>query len=313
MILAHAVHKKNIKNVVELNSDCGNKMNKINVNEFFDHETSTLTYLVWDEITRDAVILDPLLDYDQASGVISEKSLRVIYQKIAELNLLPHLVIETHAHADHISGAQSIKKRYPQIKVAIGKNISVVQKVFKKIFNLSDLDVYPEQFDLLLDENHNVTAGSLVIKTIFTPGHTPACCSILIGDALFTGDTLFMPDSGTGRCDFPEGSARALYHSVHSKIYSLPDDTRIFVGHDYAPENRPLKFQSTIKEEKEKNIHIKTDTQENEYIEFREKRDTTLKAPRLLLPSIQINICAGNFSKAENNGVVYLKAPITFI
>ena len=194
--------------------------------------------------------------------------------------------------------------------MAIGKNITLVQDTFKKLFHIDDVKVGGADFDKLLNDGEILNAGSLRIKTLFTPGHTPACSSYLIEDALFTGDAIFMPDSGTGRCDFPQGSAEALDESVTQKIYSLPPETRIFVGHDYQPNSRELRFQTTVQDEKEQNIQLRGNTSKEESISFRQKRDAILAAPKLLLPSLQVNIRAGHLPPPEENGIRYLKLPL---
>jgi glyoxylase-like metal-dependent hydrolase (beta-lactamase superfamily II) len=286
-------------------------MNKTIVKEFFDSETWTLTYIVYDEKTKDAIVIDPVWDYDPAASKLSTTSLEKVINYIHENKLNVFYALETHAHADHISGAQILKQRLPNLKIGIGAKITEVQKVFKEVFNLNpNFATDGSQFDLLLNETEILKAGSLELKTIFTPGHTPACASYLIGDALFTGDALFMPDYGTGRCDFPAGSADDLYTSVHDKIYKLPDSTRIFVGHDYLPNGRGVAFESTIGESKAKNIQLKVETSRDEFVTFRKNRDRTLAAPRLLLPSVQVNIDAGALPVAENNGTRYLKIPV---
>lgn len=281
------------------------------VKEFFDRATWTLTYVVQDPSTKDAVIIDPVWDYDPASSKMSRTSAEAILEYVADQNLKVHYILETHAHADHVSGSQVLKQRLPGAKVGIGAKITEVQKVFKQVFNLStDFRTDGSQFDLLLEEGTPISAGSLKIETIYTPGHTPACGTYVIGDAVFTGDALFMPDYGTGRCDFPAGSADELYHSVHKKIYDLPDDYRVFVGHDYLPNNRSLAFQSTIGEEKATNIHLNKETTKESFVSLRNKRDKSLAAPRLLLPSVQVNINAGHLPAAESNGTRYLKIPV---
>lgn len=282
-----------------------------NVKEFFDKDTWTLTYVIWDEKTHDAVVIDPVLGYDPASSKIDERTSLQVIDFIRSKNLNLHLCLETHAHADHVSGSQIIKREFPQIKIAIGVGIKKVQEVFKKIYNFSnDFKIDGSQFDLLLKDGEILKAGSIEINTISTPGHTPACSSYHIDDFLFVGDAIFMPDLGTGRCDFPAASADDLFKSIHDKIYSLPEDTKIFVGHDYMPQGRPLLFMSTVGEEKIKNIQLKEKTTQEEFTRFRKERDQTLSAPRLLLPSIQINIDAGRLPKSENNGQRYLKIPI---
>lgn len=283
---------------------------KLVIQHFFDPQTSTLTYVVSDPATRDAIVIDPVWDYDPASGKMSTVSMEPVVRYIQENKLTPHYVMETHAHADHLSSSQLFKNYFPNIKVAIGKNITLVQDTFKKLFHIDDVKVDGADFDKLLNDGEVLTAGSLRIKTLFTPGHTPACSSYLIEDALFTGDAIFMPDSGTGRCDFPQGSAEALYESVTQKIYSLPPETRIFVGHDYQPNSRELRFQTTVQDEKEQNIQLRGNTSKEEFISFRQKRDAILAAPKLLLPSLQVNIRAGHLPPPEENGMRYLKLPL---
>lgn len=283
---------------------------KNQIKAFFDPATYTLTYVVWDSQTKDAVIIAPVWDYDPAASKLSTTSLDAVLKYIAENNLNPHYVLETHAHADHLSSSQLFKQHFPNLKVAIGEKIIEVQKVFKKLFNLKDdFPADGNEFDVLLKDESILNAGSLKIKTIFTPGHTPACASYLIDDAVFTGDALFMPDYGTGRCDFPAGSSDALYDSV-KKLYELPDSTRVFVGHDYQPNGRGVEFESSIGEEKRNNIQLKSDTARQDFVDFRNRRDKTLAAPKLLLPSVQINIQAGHLPKAEENGMPYLKIPV---
>ena len=284
---------------------------KPEVKVFFNKETWTLTYLVFDPQTKDAVVIDPVWDYDPAASKLSQKSVLEVLSFIEQKGLKLHYILETHAHADHLTGAKLIQKKHPQAKVAIGAKITSVQELFKKIYNFDDhYKTDGSQFDLLLEDGQEIKAGSLTIKSIATPGHTPACVSYLIGDAVFTGDTLFMPDFGTGRCDFPAGSAEELYHSIHEKLYALPDETRVFVGHDYQPDGREVKWESTIKEEKMYNIHLNAVTTKEQFVNFRKNRDAQLAAPTLLLPSIQINVFGGVLPKPEANGVSYLKIPI---
>lgn len=282
----------------------------LQIQHFFDPATSTLTYVVFDKDTRDAVVIDPVWDYDPAASQLSTKSMDPVVAYLKENSLKPHFIMETHAHADHLSSSQLFKNFFPDIKIAIGERITEVQKIFKTVFNMQDLNVTGQDFDVLLKDGQELQAGSLKIKTIFTPGHTPACASYLIEDALFTGDAIFMPDSGTGRCDFPAGSAESLYDSVMNRIYALPDNIRLFVGHDYQPQGRTLQFQTTVAEQKEKNIQLKGHTSKEEFVKFRTERDKTLSAPKLLLPSIQVNIRAGHLPAPENNGTRYLKLPL---
>ncbi|NOT79052.1 MAG: MBL fold metallo-hydrolase [Bacteriovoracaceae bacterium] len=284
---------------------------KLQVKEFFDKATWTLTYVAFDELSKDAIIIDPVWDYDPGSSKLSTESADLVLSFVKEKNLKVHYILETHAHADHVSGSQILKQKLLGAKVGIGAHITDVQKVFKEVFNLNpNFATDGSQFDLLLNEKETLKAGLIEIKTIFTPGHTPACSSYLIGDVLFTGDSLFMPDYGTGRCDFPAGSADELYTSVHEKLYKLPDTTRVFVGHDYMPNGRGVEFESTIGESKIKNIQLKAETPREEFVNFRKNRDKTLAAPRLLLPSVQINIDAGALPTPDDNGTRYLKIPV---
>jgi glyoxylase-like metal-dependent hydrolase (beta-lactamase superfamily II) len=287
-------------------------MKKFEVKSIYDEATATITYVVYDKETRDAVVIDPVLDYDPGSSKVSTESLDNLEALMRSENLKLHLSLETHAHADHLSGAQELKKRFPQIKIAIGDRITEVQSVFKKIYNLPEQFIpNGAQFDQLLKEGEKIRAGSIEVEVIFTPGHTPACVSYHIGDAVFTGDAIFMPDTGTGRCDFPAGSSETLYHSISNKLFKLPDSTRVFVGHDYKANGaRPAQWETTIGHEKAQNIQLKVETPKEEYVKMRNVRDATLAAPRLLFPSIQVNIDAGRIPKPEANGMSYLKIPI---
>jgi glyoxylase-like metal-dependent hydrolase (beta-lactamase superfamily II) len=280
------------------------------VQTFFDKATSTLTYVVYDPKTKDSILIDPVLDYLPGASKVSTESVEKAASFINENNLNLHLIMETHAHADHLSGAPELKKKFSNAKTAIGEKITMVQRTFAKAFNLKDFKSDGSQFDLLLKNGQTIEAGSIKIKVIATPGHTPSCSSYLIENMVFTGDSLFMPDFGTGRCDFPAGDAGVMYDSIMKKLYKLPDTTKVYVGHDYQPGGRELKFQTTIGEEKEKNIHLKIDTTKEAYVEFRTNRDKTLQAPNLLLQSIQVNINGGLLPPKEDNGVSYLKIPI---
>ncbi len=281
------------------------------VKEFFDKATWTLTYVVQDPSTKDAVIIDPVWDYDPAGSKLSTHSADEVLNYVNDNKLKVHFILETHAHADHVSGSQVLKEKIPTAQIGIGAKITDVQKVFKGVFNLHpQFKTDGSQFDILLEEGKPLFAGSLKIETLYTPGHTPACGTYIIGDAVFTGDALFMPDYGTGRCDFPAGSAEDLFNSVSKKIYQLPDNHRVFVGHDYLPNGRKLAFESTIGEEKAKNIQLNAETSREQFVSFRTKRDKTLAAPRLLLPSVQMNIDAGRLPDPDSNGTRYLKIPI---
>lgn len=285
------------------------QVNSLRIQEFFDGPTFTLCYVVWDAKTKDGVIIDPVLDYNAASGNYSYEFSDKVLSFVESESLNIHYILETHAHADHLSSSVYLRKKLPKAKSGIGKNITIVQETFKGIFNL-DLETRGYQFDELFEENQEVKAGSLTFKVLFTPGHTPACTSLLFDGAVFTGDALFMPDYGTGRCDFPKGSATDLYDSISEKLYTLPDDTFVFTGHDYLPGGRELRFHCTIKESKEENIRLKASTTRDEFVKFRSERDATLDTPKLLLPSIQVNIDGGNLPKPESNGVRYLKIPL---
>lgn len=284
----------------------------IRVNEFFDKNTWTLTYVVWDEKTSDAIVIDPVMDYDSSASKTSEESARAVIDFLRSKQLRLHFILETHAHADHLSGSQIIKRAYPNAQIAIGEKITKVQEIFKNVFGLpEDFKTDGSQFDRLLKDGEEFSAGSIKIKTLFTPGHTPACASYYIGGNIFVGDALFMPDYGTGRCDFPAGSAADLYRSVHDRIYELPADTKIYTGHDYMPNGRLLKFMATIAEEKKDNVQLKAQTSLEEFVRFRTERDRTLAAPKLLLPSIQVNIDAGHLPQPAPNGKRYLRIPIS--
>lgn len=280
------------------------------IHHFFDPDTFTLTYLIFDEITKDAVVIDPVLDFEPASGSVTDKNLQELINFIKNKGLVLKGILETHAHADHLSGSQVLKKLYPDALLAIGEKIVTVQETFKKHFNIDYLEAKGLQFDYLFKDFEEKNFGVLKMKAIPTPGHTPACMSYYFDGHLFTGDALFMPDSGTGRCDFPKGSSHDLYHSIKHNLYSLPDDTKVYVGHDYSPNGREMKFLTTIGESKKYNIQLSENVTEDEYVEFREARDKTLKAPRLLLPSIQVNIDAGKLPPTEDNGKSYLKLPL---
>ncbi len=281
-----------------------------NVKTFFDEETYTLTYVVWDPKSHDGVIIDSVLNYDHASGKISYESLDELRTFIKEKNIKVRYLLETHAHADHLTGALVLKRDFPEAILGIGKNIQEVQKVFKPVFNL-DIPTDGSQFDVLFEDGEVVEAGSLSFKVLFTPGHTPACTSILFEGVVFTGDALFMPDYGTGRCDFPKGCAQDLYDSITKKLYTLPENTVVYTGHDYMPGGRELRYHCTVEESKRENIRLKGSTSQEEFVRFRRERDATLKAPKLILPSIQVNIDAGKLPQKAENGVRYLRIPLS--
>ncbi len=283
----------------------------MDIKTFYDKRTFTLTYVVYDPSSRDAVVIDPVLDYEPASSKTWTESVDAVIDFVNKEKLRVRFVMETHAHADHLSGAQRIKDACPNVRLAIGARITEVQKVFKKVFDLPD--AFPtdgSQFDVLLQDGSKLEAGSLRVETMFTPGHTPACATYKIGDAIFTGDAIFMPDGGTGRCDFPGGSATDLYRSITQRIFALPDNTRMFVGHDYQPGGRELAYETTVGAQKEGNVALRASTTEADFVSFREKRDATLNAPKLLFQSVQVNVDAGRLPSANSNEIRYLKIPL---
>ena len=282
------------------------------VKGFFDQATYTITYVVKDPSSQHCAIIDPVLDYDPKSGRTSTTSADEVIEYIESNNLEVDWILETHAHADHISGARYLKEKYA-CPIAIGAAITTVQETFKKVFNLDDFEADGSQFDTLFQDGDEIPIGNISGQAIHTPGHTPACLSYVIGDAVFVGDTLFMPDYGTARVDFPGGDASTLYQSIH-KIFSLPEDYRLFMCHDYLPEGRDeYVWETTVKEEKEKNIHVGGATAEAEFVAMRNSRDEGLAMPVLILPSIQINIRAGEKPDPESNGVSYLKIPLDLL
>jgi len=288
-----------------------NGTSSIEIKAFFDPRTYTLTYIVSDPETRDAVIIDPVLDYEPTGSQVFSESLDTVLAYVRGSQLKVHAILETHAHADHLSGSQELRSALPGAKVTIGAKITKVQDVFKSFFNLpAEFPTDGSQFDRLLGDEEELTAGSLTIKAIATPGHTPACMSYLIADTVFTGDALFMPDYGAGRCDFPAGDAHDLYNSVYTRLYTLPDATRVFVGHDYMPDGRALAYESTIGEQKAHNVQLPEGRSEDDFVAFRNGRDATLAAPKLLYQSVQVNINAGHLPPEENNGSRYFRVPI---
>lgn len=285
------------------------KSSSFEVKGFFDHDTFTASFVVYDPTTKDAVAIDPVLDYDPKSSQTSTKSITEMAHWIMAKGLKLHAILETHAHADHLSGAQILAQKF-DAKVAIGAKIKDVQALFKGVFELPEhFRVDGSQFDTLLEEGDVFEAGSLAFDVIHTPGHTPACVTYKIGDAIFTGDVLFMHDYGTGRCDFPAGSSADMYDSIQ-KLYALPDETRVFVGHDYMPEGREPLWETTIGRSKKENPQIRTETTKEEFVQFRDTRDATLAAPRLLFQSVQVNIDGGNLPSTTEQGHRYLKIPV---
>lgn len=276
---------------------------------FFDPATFTLTYVAYDPASKDAVIIDPVLDFDPPSGNTTTASAEKVAAFVEAHGLRVLWCLETHAHADHLTASPWLATRFGA-KIAIGRRITEVQAVFKGVYDLPEsFPTDGSQFDKLLDDGEVLRAGTLAVETIATPGHTPACVSFKIGDAVFTGDALFIEDYGTGRCDFPKGSAEDLYASIQ-KIYALPDETRVFVGHDYQPGGRELRFETSVGESKARNIQLKGETTREQFVKFRTDRDAQLQPPKLIFQSIQVNIQAGRLPAPEANDVRYLKLPM---
>ena len=286
-------------------------MNPI-VKGFFDPDTWTVTYVVYEKPGLSCIIIDSVLSYDPKSGRTHTKLADEVIEFIRQHDLKTEWILETHAHADHVTAAPYLKEHLGG-KIAIGDHISVVQGVFKGIFNLeAEFLVDGSQFDELIKEDQVIHFGNLSFKALFVPGHTPACMAYLVGDAIFVGDTMFMPDVGTARCDFPGGDAHTLYQSIQ-KILSFPPQTRLFMCHDYPPNGRSVNFETTVAEERKSNIHMHDGISEAQFIEMRTTRDATLEMPVLILPAIQINIRAGELPHKEANGISYLKIPVNAI
>ena len=285
-------------------------MSALTIVPFFDEQTFTVTYIVADNQNKQCAIIDSVLDFDLHSASSSTVSADNIIAYITKHQWQCQWILETHAHADHLTAAPYLQKKLGG-KIVIGGEIIQVQKIFKNVFNFeASFKANGEQFDKLIDENDRLSLGNFTIEVIHTPGHTPACVTYLIDDAAFIGDTLFMPDFGTARCDFPGGDAATLYQSIQ-KIYALPEDTRLFTGHDYKSPNRDyFAWESTVAEQKTHNIHINEKISQNEFVHLRNERDSTLAVPKLILPSVQVNIRAGHLPPAEDNGIHYLKLPI---
>ncbi len=279
------------------------------VHGIFDPATWTVTYIVYENEGSPAAIIDSVLDYDPKSGRTRTDSADKVIAFVKEKRLSVEWILETHAHADHITAAPYLKRALGG-KTAIGDHITAVQQVFKGIFNLERaFSTDGRQFDHLMQEDETFRIGDLTGRVIYVPGHTPACVAYQIGDAVFVGDTLFMPDVGTARCDFPGGDARTLYRSV-KKILALPPQTRLFMCHDYPPNDRPVAFETTVAEQRSKNIHVHDGVSEEAFVAMRTARDATLEMPVLILPSVQVNIRAGEMPPKDENGVAYLKIPV---
>jgi glyoxylase-like metal-dependent hydrolase (beta-lactamase superfamily II) len=283
------------------------------VASFFDPATNTITHIVSDSVTKNAAIIDSVLDYDPTQGKISYISADKLIVYVREHTLNVEWILETHIHADHLSAAPYLQEKLGG-KLGIGEKIIDLQETFGKVFNAgTEFARDGSQFDKLWKDGEEFTLGTIPGRILFTPGHTPADLSYIIGDAVFVGDTLFMPDYGSARCDFPGGNAETMFQSVQ-KLFSLPDETRMFMCHDYLPEGRTeYVWETTVGEEKKRNIHLKAGTLESEFIEIRMARDKTLGMPKLIIPSLQVNMRAGNLPEPEDSGVRYLKIPLNNI
>jgi glyoxylase-like metal-dependent hydrolase (beta-lactamase superfamily II) len=282
---------------------------KPQVQGFFDEPTNTVSYLVWDAGTKEAAVVDPVLNFDQRSGEAKLESADAVLDGARRQDLKIVRILETHVHADHLSAAPYIKQK-TGAPVCIGEHIRDVQQIFRPVFNADDVSGTGSEFDHLFKDGERFSLGGLEGEVIYTPGHTPACVSYKIGDAVFVGDTMFMPDYGTARADFPGGDARSLYRSIR-RILDLPPETRLFMCHDYkAPGRDSFAWETTVAEERAKNVQVHDGISEDEFVAKRTARDKTLSTPQLLLPSIQVNMRAGKFPPAEENGVRYLKVPL---
>ncbi len=284
-------------------------MSPLSVTAFFDEATFTVTYVAADPGTGKAAIIDPVLDFDPASGRTSTASADKVVDFVRNNDLTVDWILETHVHADHLTAAPYLKEKLGG-RIAIGRNVSAAQETFKSVFNIEDLATDGSQFDHLFEDGDEFKVGSIAGSIIGTPGHTPACITYVVGDAAFVGDTLFMPDFGTARTDFPGGDAGMLYDSIQ-KILALPDDTRLFMCHDYkAPGRDEFCWETSVAEQRETNVHINRNVSRDEFVAMREGRDAELGVPKLILPSIQVNVRAGHLPDAESNGVRYLKIPL---
>jgi len=282
---------------------------KASIRPFFDEATNTVSYLVFDPATRQGAVVDPVLDWDHRSGEADTRSADALIEAAKREGITIALILETHAHADHLTAAPYIKQRCGG-QIGIGEHIKDVQRIFRPVFAADDVKPEGGDFDLLFRDGDRIALGNLEIEVIHTPGHTPACVCYRIGDDVFVGDTLFMHDYGTARADFPGGDARALFRSI-KRLLALPPETRLWMCHDYkAPGRNDYAWQSTVSEQRAHNPHVKDGVTEDEFVAFRQARDAKLAAPTLLLPSIQVNIRAGRFPEAESNGVRYLKIPV---
>ncbi len=289
-----------------------NLAQRAEITEFHDVDTSTFSYVVRDPHSQACAVIDSVMEIDTAAGRLSQRGADRIIAFIRARQLQLQWIIETHVHADHLSAAPYIQQQLGG-KIGIGAEITTVQNTFGKIFNEgTEFARDGSQFDQLFNDGDHYQIGGLDCLALHTPGHTPACMSHIIGDAAFVGDTLFMPDGGTARADFPGGDARQLFQSIQ-RLLKLPDEMRLFMCHDYQPDGRELCYHTTVAEQKRSNIHVRAGVSEDEFVSMREARDATLGMPRLILPSLQVNMRAGHLPRADSNGTVYLKMPINVL
>lgn len=282
----------------------------LEVRSFFHEPTSTYSYVAWNAATCKAAIIDPALDFDPGDGSTGTDFAESMSTFIREQELEPLWILETHAHADHLSAAPYFKETFPGAQVAIGRGITGVQKHFKQLLNLEPgFATDGSQFDRLLDEGDTLPLGELTVRVLATPGHTADSLTYVIANSAFVGDSVFMPDMGTARCDFPDGDAKTLYQSIQ-KLFALPDETLLYMCHDYAPGGREHRNVTTVAEEKAHNIHVGSGRSETEFVKLRTERDAALPAPKLLYPSVQVNIRAGHLPPAEDNGIAYIRIPL---
>ena len=279
------------------------------VTAFFEPQTHTVQYVVSDPTRARAVVIDPVLNFDPNSGRTSRESIDAIISHVRANDLTVDWVLETHVHADHLSGA-SVLKAELGARVGLGRHITEIQETFGDLFDATDVSRDGSEFDRLFADGDEIDIGTIAGRVIHTPGHTPACVTYMFGDAAFVGDTIFMPDYGTARCDFPGGDPAILYHSIH-RIFKLPDDTRLFMCHDYkAPGRDEFAWETTVGDEKQGNLHVHEGVSEAAFVKMRQERDDKLNVPRLILPSLQVNIRAGALPAADDNGIAYLKLPL---
>ena len=293
-----------------------NTPTSLHIEGFFDEATSTVSYIVLDQVTKQCALVDSVLDYDPKSGRTSHASADRLIKRVRELGASVQWLLETHVHADHLSAAPYLKQALGG-RIGIGQHITTVQKVFGSLFNAGEGFAHDgSQFDHLFADGEAFAIGSLQVRAMHTPGHTPACMSYVVSDATqsaaFVGDTLFMPDYGTARCDFPGGDARTLYRSIH-QLLSLPPETRLYMCHDYRPGGREVNFISTVAAQREANVHVREGIGEDEFVAMRQARDATLAMPELMLPSVQVNMRAGELPPPEGNGTRYLKIPLNVL